>query len=87
MGWLERTELLLGNEKLKELGKAHVLIVGLGGVGAYATELICRAGVGEMTIVDGDVVEETNRNRQLLALKSTQGRNKAETLKEKVAGY
>ncbi len=83
MSWLERTELLLGEEKLKRLKNAHVLVVGLGGVGAYAAELICRAGVGKMTIVDGDVVEETNRNRQLPALISTTGKPKAEILAER----
>lgn len=79
-GWLQRTELLIGNEGIDRLKNAHVLVVGLGGVGAYAAELICRAGVGTMTIVDGDVVEESNRNRQLPALISNQGRPKAEIL-------
>ena len=80
MGWLERTELLLGEEKLKKLKAANVLVVGLGGVGAYAAEQLCRAGVGKMTIVDGDVVETTNRNRQLPALISNLGKPKAEVL-------
>ena len=80
MSWLERTELLLGEERLKKLKKANVLIVGLGGVGAYAAEQLCRAGIGKMTIVDGDVVEESNRNRQLPALRSTTGQPKAEIL-------
>lgn len=80
MSWLERTELLLGKEKLEILKSSGVLIVGLGGVGAYAAEMICRAGVGRMTIVDGDVVEESNRNRQLPALMSTTGQPKAEIL-------
>jgi len=80
MGWLERTELLLGEEKLKKLKAANVLVVGLGGVGAYAAEQLCRAGVGKMTIVDGDVVEITNRNRQLPALISNLGKPKAEVL-------
>lgn len=83
MNWLERTELLLGGEKLEQLSKANVLVVGLGGVGAYAAEQLCRAGIGKMTIVDGDVVEETNRNRQLPALISTVGRPKAEILAER----
>lgn len=78
--WLERTELLLGKEKLDKLQTANVLVVGLGGVGAYAAEQLCRAGLGKMTIVDGDVVEETNRNRQLPALLSTEGLPKAEIL-------
>lgn len=81
--WLERTELLLGEDKLNKLKNAHVLVVGLGGVGAYAAEQLCRAGIGRMTIVDGDVVEETNRNRQLLALRSTTGMAKAEILAER----
>lgn len=81
--WLQRTELLIGEEGLKTLKNAHVLVVGLGGVGAYAAEQICRAGVGTMTVVDGDVVEETNRNRQLPALKSNEGRPKAEILADR----
>ncbi len=83
MNWLERTELLLGNERLEKLKNANILVVGLGGVGAYAAEQLCRAGVGKMTIVDGDVVEETNRNRQLPALQSTTGKPKAEILAER----
>src|SRR5665648_1182899 len=81
--WLQRTELLIGAEGIQKLKNAHVLVVGLGGVGAYAAEQICRAGVGTMTIVDGDVVEESNRNRQLPALKSKEGRPKAEILAER----
>ncbi len=83
MDWLERTELLLGREKLVKLKNAHVLVVGLGGVGAYAAEQLCRAGIGELTIVDGDVVEPSNRNRQLPALTSTTGKSKAEILKQR----
>lgn len=75
-----RTELLLGEEGLKRLKASHVMIVGLGGVGAYAAEMLCRAGVGKMTIVDGDIINESNRNRQLIALSSTQGQKKAECL-------
>jgi tRNA threonylcarbamoyladenosine dehydratase len=78
--WLTRTELILGSEGLQKLKTANVLIVGLGGVGAYAAEMICRAGVGSMTIVDGDTIHATNRNRQLTALKSTEGRVKAEVM-------
>ncbi|MFA5329096.1 MAG: tRNA threonylcarbamoyladenosine dehydratase [Prolixibacteraceae bacterium] len=78
--WLQRTELLIGEDGIQKLQNAHVLVVGLGGVGAYAAEQICRAGVGTMTLVDGDVVEETNRNRQLPALKSNEGQPKAEIL-------
>jgi len=78
--WLERTELLLGKEKLKKLKSKNVLVVGLGGVGAYSAEMICRAGVGKMTLVDGDIVNKTNINRQLPALHSTIGISKAELL-------
>ena len=82
--WLERTELLLGAEKLAQLKAAHVLVVGLGGVGAYAAEMIARAGVGRMTVADADVVNTTNINRQLVALHSTVGRPKAEVLAERL---
>jgi len=78
--WLSRTELLVGKENIKRLKKAHVLVVGLGGVGGYAAENICRAGVGKMTIVDGDVIGVTNRNRQLPAVKSNEGKLKAEII-------
>lgn len=78
--WKQRTRLLLGEEKMERLQQAHVLVVGLGGVGAYAAEMICRAGVGWMTIVDADTVQPTNINRQLPALHSTMGREKAEVL-------
>lgn len=78
--WKQRTRFLLGEEKMERLQQAHVLVVGLGGVGAYAAEMICRAGVGRMTIVDADTVQPTNINRQLPALHSTMGREKAEVL-------
>ena len=81
--WQERTALMLGDEDLEKLHKAHVLVIGLGGVGAYAAEQLCRAGIGQMTIVDGDVVEQTNRNRQLPALVSNEGKPKAEILGER----
>jgi tRNA A37 threonylcarbamoyladenosine dehydratase len=78
--WQERTKLLVGNEKLRELRNKHVLIAGLGGVGAYAAEQLCRAGVGEMTIVDGDAYHASNINRQLGALHSTLGESKTEVM-------
>lgn len=78
--WKQRTRLLLGEEKMERLQQAHVLVVGLGGVGAYAAEMICRAGVGRMTIVDADTVQPTNINRQLPALHSTMGKEKEEVL-------
>ena len=79
-GWQARTALLLGKEKLEKLRNAHVLVIGLGGVGGIAAEMICRAGVGRMTIADGDLIEESNRNRQIAALTSTVGKPKAELL-------
>ncbi|MDR0954184.1 MAG: tRNA threonylcarbamoyladenosine dehydratase [Rikenellaceae bacterium] len=82
--WLERTELLLGEEKLSRLRDAHILVVGLGGVGAYAAEMIARAGVGQMTIVDADTVHPSNINRQLVALHSTIGKAKAEVLADRL---
>ena len=82
--WLERTELLLSKEKMERLQKAHVLIVGLGGIGSYAGEFIARSGVGTMTIIDGDVFDPTNKNRQLTALNSTIGKNKAVVLGERL---
>jgi len=82
--WLSRTELLLGEEKIKGLQQSNVLVVGLGGVGAYAAEMICRAGVGSMTIVDGDMINSSNRNRQLPALVSTDGRPKAVVMGERL---
>lgn len=78
--WSSRTELLLGSDRLKQLANSHVLVVGLGGVGAYAAEMICRAGVGNMTIVDADIVQESNINRQLPAMHSTIGLSKAEVM-------
>ncbi|WP_294618000.1 tRNA threonylcarbamoyladenosine dehydratase [uncultured Bacteroides sp.] len=78
--WQQRTRLLLGEEKMERLRQAHVLVVGVGGVGAYAAEMICRAGVGRMTIVDADTVQPTNINRQLPALHSTVGKEKTEVL-------
>lgn len=78
--WKQRTQLLLGEEKMVRLRNANVLVVGVGGVGAYAAEMICRAGVGRMTIVDADTVQPTNLNRQLPALHSTLGMSKAAVL-------
>lgn len=82
--WLSRTELLIGKEKLQRLISSHVLVVGMGGVGSFAAEFICRAGVGEMTIIDGDVVDPSNRNRQLPALATTHGMSKVELMAERL---
>jgi tRNA A37 threonylcarbamoyladenosine dehydratase len=84
LNWLQRTALLVSQDGVEKLNKAHVLVVGLGGVGSYAAEFIARAGVGEMTIVDGDVVDPTNRNRQLPALVTTHGISKADVMAERL---
>ena len=81
--WKDRTRLLLKEDKLSVLENSHILIVGVGGVGAYAAEMLCRAGVGKLTLVDGDKIESTNRNRQLPALLSTEGEWKTEILKSR----
>ena len=82
--WLERTSLLLGDEKLNKLQNANVLVVGLGGVGAYAAEMIARAGVGRMTIADADVVSESNINRQIIATVDTVGKDKTAVIKDRL---
>jgi tRNA A37 threonylcarbamoyladenosine dehydratase len=84
LSWLSRSELLIGAEGIQKLQNAHVLIVGLGGVGSFAAEFIVRAGVGTMTIVDGDVVDPTNRNRQLPALATNHGVSKAKIMAERL---
>ena len=84
MDWLERTELLVEKAGVEKLKNAHILVVGLGGVGSYAAEFIARSGVGKMTLVDGDVFDETNINRQLTALKSTVGLSKVTVLSERL---
>jgi tRNA threonylcarbamoyladenosine dehydratase len=82
--WLSRTTLLIGEEKLQKLQNSHVLIVGLGGVGSFAAEFIVRSGIGKVTIVDGDTVDPTNRNRQLPALATTHGQNKVDIMAERL---
>ena len=81
--WQQRTALLLGPDRMARLAAAHVLVVGTGGVGAYAAEMLVRAGVGALTLVDADSVAPTNLNRQLPALRSTLGRPKVEVLAER----
>ncbi|WP_134091741.1 ThiF family adenylyltransferase [Olivibacter sp. XZL3] len=80
VAWLSRTEVLIGKENLTKLINSHVMVLGLGGVGSFAAEFLCRGGVGEMTIIDGDVVDPSNRNRQLPALATTHGQSKAELM-------
>lgn len=82
--WLQRGELILGAERSDRLLAAHVLIVGLGGVGSWAAEMLCRAGVSTFTIVDADVVDVTNVNRQMPALSTTVGLPKCEVVAERL---
>lgn len=84
LSWLSRTELLIGKEALQTLAQSHVMVVGLGGVGSYAAEFIARSGIGKMTIIDGDVVDPTNRNRQLPALATNHGQSKADIMAERL---
>ena len=82
--WNIRTELLLGKEKIEKLNKSSVLIAGVGGVGAFVAEYLCRAGIGKITLVDSDTVDITNLNRQLPALHSHLGRVKVDLVAERL---
>lgn len=82
--WQERAELLFKEEGLNRLRNSNVLVVGLGGVGSFAAEFLARAGVGNMTIVDGDTVDITNINRQLPALHSTVGQPKVKIVGDRL---
>ena len=84
MNWKQRTELMVGQTAVEKLEKASVLVVGLGGVGGICAEMICRAGVGSMTIVDCDVVNNTNINRQIIALNSTLNLPKTDALAQRL---
>jgi tRNA threonylcarbamoyladenosine dehydratase len=83
-GWTSRTRLLLGDERVDAFRNKHVLVLGLGGVGSYCAEFLVRAGIGRLTIVDGDVVDPSNRNRQLPALVSTEGLFKADVMRQRL---
>ena len=83
-GMTERTALLLGEDGVERLKKAHVLLFGLGGVGSYAAEALARAGVGRLILVDGDTVSDSNRNRQLIALHSTIGQYKTDVMAARI---
>lgn len=82
--WLSRTEALVGREALEKLANSHVMVLGLGGVGSFAAEFICRGGVGKMTIIDGDTVDPSNRNRQLPALATNHGQSKAQIMRDRL---
>ncbi|HQK92299.1 MAG TPA: tRNA threonylcarbamoyladenosine dehydratase [Armatimonadota bacterium] len=79
-----RTRQILGDEALARLGAAHVAVVGIGAVGSYATEALARSGVGHLRLVDGDLVQPSNINRQLMALESTLGRPKVDVAAARV---
>jgi len=81
-----RTILLVGEEKFNKLQNSHILIVGLGGVGGYAAEQLARAGIGELTIIDADVVNKSNLNRQIIALNSTIGKDKIDVVSKRLKG-
>lgn len=82
--WLSRTEALVGRDAIEKLANSHVMVLGLGGVGSFAAEFIARSGVGKMTIIDGDTVDPSNRNRQLPALATNHGEPKAEIMRERL---
>ncbi len=80
MNWKERTRMLVGEEMLRHFAGSTVAVIGVGGVGGYAAEMLVRAGIGHLIILDSDAVSPSNKNRQLLALDSTIGRQKCEVL-------
>jgi tRNA A37 threonylcarbamoyladenosine dehydratase len=84
ISWLSRTSLLIGEDTVRLLNRKHVLIVGMGGVGSFAAEFIVRGGVGEVSIIDGDVVDPSNRNRQLPALATTHGMPKVDIMADRL---
>lgn len=82
--WTDRTEILIGKDGVEKLKKAHVAVIGVGGVGGYVTSLLARAGVGNLTIVDFDKVDQTNINRQIIANTKTVGQTKVEVAKQMI---
>lgn len=83
-GRFSRTELLFGSEKMKKLKESRVAVFGVGGVGGYVVEALVRSGIGEIDIIDNDVVSESNINRQIYALTSTVGRYKTDVAAERI---
>ena len=84
--WLSRTELLLGSENMERLSRARVAVFGIGGVGGYAVEALARSGVGALDLIDNDVVNPSNLNRQIIASVETLGRYKVDAAKERILG-
>lgn len=81
---LSRTEMIIGSDALEKLRASHVAVFGIGGVGGHLCEALCRAGIGELTIIDGDTVSTSNVNRQIIALQSTVGMEKTEVMKARL---
>ena len=84
MKQFERTSLLIGEENIQKLNNSNVIVFGVGGVGSYVVEALVRSGIGNLSIVDFDIVDETNINRQIIALHSTIGKKKVEVIKERI---
>jgi tRNA A37 threonylcarbamoyladenosine dehydratase len=82
--WLSRTNLLLGDEKIRMLNQKKVLIAGLGGVGGFAAECVCRAGIGEISLLDADKIELSNLNRQIISLHSNIGQSKVQAIQKRL---
>ncbi len=82
--WKSRTAMMVGEDGVVALAGSTVVVVGVGGVGGYAAEMVVRAGVGHIVIMDDDLVSESNRNRQLIALTSTVGKSKTDVLKSRL---
>ena len=80
----ERLELIIGKENLSKLNNTRVLVIGLGGVGGILTETLVRNGIKNITIIDNDIVDTTNKNRQIIAMDSTVGKKKTEVMKERL---
>ena len=84
MNWLNRTEALIGKENITKLQNSNVIVFGLGGVGSYVVEGLVRAGIQNICIVDKDIVDITNINRQLIADNETIGKNKVDVQEERI---
>lgn len=82
--WYDRTEILIGKENIEKLSGSHIAVFGVGGVGSYVVEALVRAGIGEITIIDADNVDETNINRQLLATIDVVGQPKVDVLEKRI---
>ena len=82
--FLDRTRVLIGDEGINRLKDSHIAVFGLGGVGGYAVEMLVRSGIGKLTVIDGDVFDITNINRQIFALNTTVGLNKCDVVKERL---